>query len=462
MQRYRHASRLPLGLGLLLAAGGCAIPTQRENLDATAQLVAGQVAAPLVWRRDEKADASARQHAEAMLADGLTLQEAIAVSFLASPELQLALEKLEISRADFVAASTPPNPVALAGTRQPNGDLAAFYPDRTVSFGVLQNVVGLINIPSRRGVARQDLERARYVAANSAVRQAAEVAQSWIDYAATLQVVKLRERTVALYQLSYNNLRSRQAQRGDVAAQTLDSEHSGLLSRQGDLIRAQLDAARARADLGERLGIAGWRDDWSVQQTLPPMPATDPDPQAEEQAAMQRRLDLRAASTAVVMRLKALAHQRHFRWLNEVDLGLFRDQVTGGTGFTGPNAVVELPVFDQHQANLLNADAQWRSAMRNLDAARLTARNEIRTHAAEMSAARQLLEQIEQDIQPGQRQRLATPAGGDPNDTNRLRLQVDILSTDVDHVDLLRDYWRARSALALAAGDWSAQSGLTH
>jgi outer membrane protein, heavy metal efflux system len=460
MQRYRHASRLPLGLGLLLAVCGCSVPTQRENLDATAQLIKGQVAAPLEWRRDEKTDAAARQRAQAMLADGLTLQEAVAVSFLASPDLQLELEKLEISRADFVAASTPPNPVALAGTRQPNGDLAAFYPERTISFGVLQNVIGLINIPSRRGVARQDMERARYEAANSAVRLAAEVAQAWIDYSAAQQVETLRERTVAVYQVSYDNLQTRQTQHGDVAAETLDNERSGLLEREGDVIRAKLDVARARATLGERLGIAGWRDDWSVPQTLPSLPAADPDPVAQEQAAMQRRLDLRAAHEAVLTRLKALAHQRHFRWLNEVDLGVFRDQVTGGTGFTGPNAVIELPVFDQHQAELLSADSRLRSAMRNLDAASLSARNEIRTHAAEMAAARQLIEQIEQEIQPGQRQRQATPTGGDPNDTQRLRLQVDILSTEAQRVDLLRDYWRARSALALAVGDWDALSGL--
>ncbi len=354
----------------------------------------------------------------------------------------------------------PPNPVALAGTRQPNGDLAAFYPQRTVSFGVLQNVIGLINIPGRRAVARQDLQRARFEAANSAVRQAAQVAQAWIDYCAALQVEKLRERMVAVYQVSYDNLQARRAQRGDVAAATIENERSGLLSRQGDLIRARLDVARARADLGDRLGIAGWRDDWSVQQTLPPLPAADPDPATEEQAAMKRRLDLQAANEAVLTRLKSLAHQRRFRWLNEVDLGVFRDQVTGGTGFTGPNAVIELPVFDQHKAELLSADSGLRTAMQTLEADRLTARNEIRTQAAEMVAARKLLEQIEQQIQPAQRQRQATPAGGDPNDTDRLRLQVNILSTDVDHVNLLRDYWRARSALALAAGNWSALNGL--
>jgi hypothetical protein len=35
-----------------------------------------------------------------------------------------------------------------------------------------------------------------------------------------------------------------------------------------------------------------------------------------------------------------------------------------------------------------------------------------------------------------------------------------MLSAEEDYAGLLRDYWRARSALALAAGNWVALSGL--
>jgi len=119
-----------------------------------------------------------------------------------------------------------------------------------------------------------------------------------------------------------------------------------------------------------------------------------------------------------------------------------------------------LPLFDQRQSSLLNADSQLRTEMRQLDACRLAARSEIRTHAAEMTAARQLLEQIQQEIQPGQRKEQAAPVGGDPNDTEHLKLRLEILSTQEESVALLRDYWRARSALALAAGNWNSLTGL--
>lgn len=458
MQRYRHAPQL--SLGLLVVLGGCSVPTQRENLDAATRLLAGHVAAPVEWRLDARADAEARQRAESMLADGLTLQESIAVSFLASPDLQLALEELEIRRSDLVAATTASNPVAILGSRSANGDLASFYPGRSYSFGVLQNVIDLLKIPARRSVAKLDLERARLEAANKVIKLASNVAQAWIDYSAAQQVLGLRQQSVAIYQVAYDNLRADQSTNPEITADVLENQRRTLLDRKSEEVRAELDAARARVALGEQLGLSGWRDDWSVRPPLPDLPAADPDPAAEEAAAMQRRLDIQAASQAVDTRLQTLAHQRRFRWLNQLDLGLFRDQATGGTSFTGPSAVIELPVFDQRKAALLNADSRLRTELRNLEVKRLAARSEIRTRAAEMAAGRQLVEQIEQQIQPVQRQRQADPGGGNPDDTARLKLRLDVLSTEETRVVLLRDYWRARSALALAVGDWGGLGGL--
>src|SRR5690606_15128706 len=120
-------------LGVLLLAGGCAVPSARENADAAAELVAAKVPAPLAWRRDPEADRAARERVEQLLEGGLTVREAVAVSFLASPSLQMAFEELEISRAELVAATRPTNPYVIVGSREPGGDLAAFYPERTIS-----------------------------------------------------------------------------------------------------------------------------------------------------------------------------------------------------------------------------------------------------------------------------------------------------------------------------------------
>jgi cobalt-zinc-cadmium efflux system outer membrane protein len=461
MHRYRAKGLGALCAAIVLPIAGCSVPTSKENVAATAQLVAPQTQAPLLWRRDEAAEKQARASVEAMLADGLTVEEAAAVAFLASPELQLSLEQLEISRSQLVAASTAPNPVAVIGSRQPGGNFASFYPGNTLTLGVMQGVLGLLQIPERRAVASRDLDRARYQAAQECARLAAQVVQAWFDYSAALQLEQLRNRSLAVVQTALDTLRQQEQPAtptpDESASRVLNLARQGneLFKTQNTLQRSSTEVATSRERLGQMLGLAGWHDDWKIAGGLPPLPPTDADAAALEEAAVGKRLDVKAAERAVDARLKNLALTRHFRWLNQLDIGMFRDIVSGGTQFTGPNAVVELPLFDQRQAQLLEADAQLRTAVRTLESVRLNARAEIRINAAEMHGARLSLERYEQSGMPNFRQmELALGNPRDPGSSDRLEVQIAVLEAEEDRVTTLRDYWRARSALALSLADW--------
>lgn len=463
MHRYRTG-----WLGALCAAtvvAGCSTPSSKENLAATAQLVAPQTAAPVLWRRDAAADQQARERIAAMLVDGLTVDEAVAVAFLASPELQLALEQLEISRSQLVAASTAPNPVGVIGTRQPGGNWSAFYPGNTLTLGLIQNVIDLLRIPERRGVAMRDLERARYQAAEDCARLAARVVAAWLDYSAALEVERLRGRSLAVVQSGFDNLRRLQQQMeaattpDEEAQRTLNftSQVEQLFRSQSSTQRAGTDVATSRERLGQLLGLSGWREDWTISGSLPPLPPAELDAAALEAAAVDKRLDVRAAERAVEARLKNLALTRHFRWLNQLDIGVIRDRVSGGTTFTGPNAVVEIPLFDQRQAQLLEADAQLRMAARTLESVRINARAEIRINAADMRGARVILDAYDQVAMPNYRQmEQALGSADEPDSATRLNLQLSMLEAEEERAVLLRDYWRARSALALSLADWNA------
>ncbi len=300
------------------------MPSARDNADVAAELVRGQSRATLEWRRDPAADEAARARAAALLADGVTLDDAVNVAFLIHPALQVELEQLAISRAELVRAATPPNPVLIAGSRKPGGNLAAFYPERAVSVGILQDVLALLNMPERVAAARKDLERARYDAAEQAVQHAAKVVQAWLEYCGALQIHQLNQ---------------------DGA---------------GDTLQSALTVATTRARLGQLMGTIGWRDDWQVTIPLPPAPAADPDLAEIEAQAMQQRLDLKAAEKAVDVRLRVLAMRRHFRWVGQLNVGVFRDQAIGGTPFTGPNVAVDVPLLDQR--NRRGAAGRFRSA----------------------------------------------------------------------------------------------------
>ena len=160
------------------------------------------------------------------------------------------------------------------------------------------------------------------------------------------------------------------------------------------------------------------------------------------------------------MRLRNLSTQRRFRWLSEFEIGVFRDKAVGGTPFTGPTLALEVPMFDQRQAAVLEADAQLRTAVRQLEAASLEARQQIRRHSQAMAAMRRLVERYERDILPNHERIAAGLGSGDPGELARLNARLGMLAAQREHAAVLRDYWVARSALAHAGGDWLVLSGL--
>ncbi len=454
----RHSAAGPVtGMLAALLLAGCSLPASKDNVAATRDLVAGQTGADPQWRRDNQADEAAQAAALAMLGDGVAPAAAVTIGLLMNPEVQQAFEQLEIARSEVVAAATPPNPVAIVGIRNPSGNLSVFYPDRTVSVGVLQNVLALLHMPDRMAVARKELDRQRLLAAARIAAVAARTTEAWLEYASAQRVAQLRERSAAAARATFEQLAAGQLAADDADAAQIDmaAERSGLFDVESSAARAALEASTARARLGELMGVSGWRDDWQLAGQLSDPPAEDPALQALEGVALQQRLDIRAAAQAIEVRLRMLAMQRRFRWLGALEIGAFREAAVDSTPFVGPNAVVELPLFDQHQAQLLAADAELRSALRALEAAKLAARTELRIHAAELATARGLLEQHRQLVLPGPQQPQAAQDGGESDAPEHLRRQLVLLESEEQQMLLLRDYWRARSALAAAAGDWS-------
>lgn len=446
-------------LFLLLTA--CSLPGSKENVAAARELIAQQTRTEVQWRREPADDDAARAAARALIRDGISLDEAVTLALLLNPEVQLAFEQLEISRSDVVKAATAPNPVAIVGVRDAGGSLAVFYPERTVSVGLLQDVLGLLQLPDKRAVARHELDRQRFVTAARIAQLAQGVSDAWLEHAAARDIAELRAQAATQARRTFDALVLQAANDGEYTELDLALERRGLFDVENAAARARLEAESSRIRLGELMGLAGWEEGWSVSASLPPLPAADPVSAVLESVALDRRPDLQAARKSVDTRLRALSMQRRFRWLGALEIGAFQESAIDSTPFFGPNAAVEVPLFDQRQAELLAADAELRTALRNVEAARAAARTELRLRSAELATARELLGQHEELVAPAVRRLEAELAerGGEPEPED-LRLRMAVLESAEQRIGLLRDYWRARSALALAAGEWSVGSGL--
>lgn len=445
----RKAGLITLLSGLLQA---CAVISSHDNAAQLHTEADRQQAGAATWRRGEEAERQARDRIQALVGRELTPESAIEIALLAHPEVQLAFETLEISRSELVEASTISNPVGIVGTRRPSGNFSAFFPDRNVSVGILQNVVDLIDLPIRRRIAGAELERARLEAAERIVAHAAQVNEAYIQYVAALSIDRLRQEAVTLARGTLELIRQ-EVEGEEDGEEALLEARTATVQVEAAALRASLEAESARARLAQLMGIAGTFDDWRLGGALPPLPDADPPAAALETSALERRLDVRAARRALATRLDAAGVRRRWRWLGALELGAFRESASGGTRFTGPNAVVELPLFDQRQAEILAADAEARAAARRLEATTLAARSEVRTHAAELATVRLLLANHNDSLVPTLvRLEGLAPAGS----LGARRARMARIDAEEARVELLRDYWRAKAALARAAGDWQA------
>ncbi len=447
---------------LMTALTACSTPGSKENLEATRQIVAPQAGQRFEWQRDAESQAAARLAVDQLLADGLSLDDSVAAAFLASPELQLVLEELEVSRAELVAASTLQNPGLFVGVRKPGGALAVFYPERNISVGFYQNVLALLTLPGRRAAAKLDLDRARLAAADRIATLAEQASARYFDYVAAIRIREVRERAAAAARAVLDTLVVRAANQNGVSDLDVAIERNQVYAMEGALTRATLEVETARAKLIELMGLNAAQTAWQATDRLQALPAQDPALEALQEVALRQRFDLRAARQNVLVRLQQLSSARRFRWLGGLELGMFRDAAPGGTSFWGPNLAVELPLFDQRQAQLLAGDAEWRAAMQRLTLTEVQARSALQVAEIQMRSARRLLEQLDREVLPNHRliqSQLGNAA--DPGDPDRLRLRGQALTSEEDYVLLQRDYWQARSALALAAGDWSGLNGFS-
>src|SRR4051812_31461386 len=107
-------SRTPLMLGIsvaLLAAGGCATVPKDSGFGDVKRDVEGRTGVKVRWDRGSAPDHEVTEAVRAMLADGLTADEAVQVALLNNRRLQATYEGLGVAQAEVVQAGLLHNPV---------------------------------------------------------------------------------------------------------------------------------------------------------------------------------------------------------------------------------------------------------------------------------------------------------------------------------------------------------------
>jgi len=396
-------------LSAVLACGfswvGCATVDPAPDFQRASQEITRATGYAGTFQPDDAEVVAARVNE--LLGDGLSAGEAAQICLLNNPTLQAAFLDIGIARADVVQSGLFSNPSLGVAWRLPSGGgLANFEAD------LAQNIVGLWQIPIRKRVAQQSLDRTILEVAAQAAKLAAGAKVAYHVAVGADRHLEIARENLELTRkvLEFAVLRR------DVGAHSeldVNLARGVVLEAELAVREARLAAATARRSLVTMLGLTIQADQLVLAEAAAAPPAHELAVDALVETALAGRLDLRATRAAVTAAYDRLVleYRRVFPSL-EIGLALERGErgrsrgrdlladtarssISAGrltapeieprsarrknTAFIiGPSLSLELPIFDQNQAQIARARYELEQSTRFLEGLERTVRQEVR------------------------------------------------------------------------------------
>jgi outer membrane protein, heavy metal efflux system len=249
----------------------------------------------------------------------------------------------------------------------------------------------------------------------------------------------------------------RQYEAGNMSDLALNTELGLAAQTSLDRKRSVGEAFVAREKLNKLMGTWGPRISWKMQRRLPELPAQEPALDHLESAAIAQRLDVSAARRNIQAMGYALSLAKTTRWTGTVSVAVEAGRLRHNNRFSfGPSVALEIPLFDQRQAQIAKLEAFKRQAENELRGLSVDVRADVRSSRARVLTARGVVEHYGKVIVPlrenvvkfSQEQYDAMLLGV----YQLIQARQNEFEAYREYIEALRDYWIARSDLERAIG----------
>lgn len=185
----------------------------------------------------------------ALLADGLSAEEAVEIALINNPGFQSLFEEIGISRAEVVQSGLLKNPVLSTLIKFPEGGGRVSW-----DFGVSQEIVDLWQIPVRRKIAKAKLEQTIAAVAQRAIELAAETKTSYYR----LRTRQMEEETITASVRVVEESTAvveRQVKNGAASPLDLNLARAASMDVHLELLAVRRQREAASIELGRILGL---------------------------------------------------------------------------------------------------------------------------------------------------------------------------------------------------------------
>jgi len=437
--RRSDTRRAIVGATLCLGTVGCAKVDPRADFDRAAKMISARTGVDRVYT-PERSSAD-KEAVTALLANGLTVDEAVQVALLNNKRFQALVEDIGVARANVVQSGLLSNPSIGFSPRFPDGGGRS---NLTVTFA--QQIADLWQIPVRKRIAEAALERSILNIANEANRLTFEVKRDCYTLISLERLKVVASETLGLAEKSFKLARDR-FKAGVTSKVDVNLARAGVLNGRSRIMALEREAQVARTTLAHALGLARWRQPWTLEDSLPTDTLAFEDQESLLVFAMKERLDARAAAMKVQAARDEIKRQT-LRVFPNVTLGVelerperrslpgrnvladtARSSVAGGRltapsiqsrgqrrlerrqvidSLLGPTLDMTLPIWDQNQAKIARARFLAAKARKDFEGILDRVASDIRQAHTIATSAAELVKFFEDEALPHARESVET------------------------------------------------------
>lgn len=424
--------------------GGCATVDQKAGFSEISAAIKEQNGMSVIWNRGTDLDADASDRIRSLLADELTVDEAVQVALLNNRDLQAIYSELGVAQADLVQAGLLRNPVFDGIVTFP----AAGGPAE-LELGTALDFLGIFYLPLRKRVAAARFEVAKLGVKGAVLDFAAGVRTAFYRHQADEQVLEMR-RTIFQALTASMEVAQRLHEAGNITDLALARERALAEEAKLQLGSAELAVRQSREQLNTGMGLWGEGTAWKIDERLPDIPKKPMEIEALESQAIRRSVDLSRAKQQIIVAGEELGLNRTTSLIPELHLGgIGKREGAEKEWQAGPSFELAIPLFDQGQARIGRARAELRRAKQEYYALAVRIRSTVRAVRDRLRGARDralyyrdiLLPLRERIVNESQLQYNAMQLGP----IELLRARERQVEAAASYVEALHGYWMART-----------------
>jgi outer membrane protein TolC len=315
-------------------------------------------------------DGTRSEAVDRLLGNPMTPDIAVQIALLNNRSLQVSFAELGIAEAELVQAGRLRNPGFSFGRMRGGDDVEI---DRSVMF----DLIGIVTMPIRSGIANRRFEQAQIQAAAQAVQLAADTRRAYFNAVAAEQTAKYMEQVQAAAEAGAE-LSQRLAKVGNLSKLDQAREQVFSADATAQVARARHNAIAAREQLTRLLGLWGTTTGFKLPERLPDLPKAATDMANAEQLAMEQRLDIQMAKRDAHATASALGLTKATRFINVLDAGYTNKSETGAPRANGYEIELLLPIFDWSGARTARSEALYMQSVHRTAELGVRARSQVR------------------------------------------------------------------------------------